>query len=117
QVTRLPNYSIGSTHYTFTNMVIFNDIVLLPQYNTGPGATVSNQVLAQVQAAMPGKTVFQINADNIVGLAGVFHCIEQHIPVHKGLPGPNGGLAPTAYVKGPAAGQQLPAGQQFQINW
>ena len=117
QVTRLPSFSIGGTHFTYTNMVIFNDVVLLPQYNNGPGAAVSNQVLAQVQAAMPGKTVFQINGDSIVGLAGVFHCIEQHIPLHKGLVGPNGGLAPTAYVKGPAAGQQLQAGQQFQIQW
>ena len=118
QVTRLPNYSIGGTHYTFTNMVIVNDVVLLPQYNGGPGAAVSNQVLAQVQAAFgPGKQVFQINADNIVGLAGVFHCIEQHIPVHKGAAGPNGGLSPTAYVRNTLDGTTVNAGQQVEITW
>jgi agmatine/peptidylarginine deiminase len=118
QVTRLPNYSIGGTHYTFTNMVIFNDVVLLPYYDNGPGAAVSNQVLAQVQAAFgPGKQVFQIDGDAIVGLAGVFHCIEQHIPLHKGAPGPGGGLAPTAYVRNTPDGQSYNAGEQVEIKW
>jgi agmatine/peptidylarginine deiminase len=118
QVTRIPAYSIGGVHYTFTNMVIFNDVVMLPQYNNGPGAAVSNQVLATVQAAFgAGKTVYQINGDPIVPLAGVFHCIVQHIPAHKGLAGANGGLAPTAYLRGPNDGQTLEAGQQYQIQW
>jgi agmatine/peptidylarginine deiminase len=118
QVTRIPGYSISGTHFTFANMVIFNDVVLLPQYNAGPGAAVSNQVLAQVQAAFgPGTQVFQINADGIVGRAGVFHCIEQHIPAHKGLAGSNGGLAPTVYVRNTTDGQTYNAGQQVEIQW
>ena len=97
QVTRLNAYSIGGVHYTFANMAICNNVVLLPQYNGGPGTTVSNQMLSVVQNAFgAGKTVYQINADGIVGWAGVFHCIVQHVPVHKGLAGANGGLAPTA---------------------
>jgi agmatine/peptidylarginine deiminase len=116
QVTRLPAYRTNA-HYTFTNMVIFNDIVILPQYNNGPGAVVSNQVLAQVQAAMPDKTVFQLNGDPIVTSAGVFHCVVQHIPRHLGLTGTNGGLAPTAYLRGPNNGETLQGGQQYQIEW
>ncbi len=118
EVTRIPAYSIGGTHYTYTNMVIFNDVIMLPYYDNGPGAAVSNQVLATVQAAFgPGKQVFQIDGDSIVPLAGVFHCIEQHIPAHKGLSGPNGGLAPTAYLRGPNNGESLTAGQQFTVEW
>lgn len=119
-VTRIPAYSQnGGIHYTYTNMVIFNDIVLLPLYdNAGsPGAAISNQVLAQVQAAMPGKTVYQIDGDAIVNLAGVFHCIVQHIPVHKGLAGANGGLAPTAYLRGPNNGESYIAGDQVELKW
>lgn len=117
-VTRIPAYSIGGTHYTFTNMVIFNNIVLLPQYNNGPGATVSNQVLATVQAAFgPGKTVYQVNGDSIVTAAGVFHCIVQHIPQHRGLPGRFGGLAPTAMLRGPNNSPVFTIGSQVNLEW
>src|SRR5687768_5514292 len=99
-------------------MVICNNVVLLPQYNGGPGAAVSSQILAQVQSAFgASKTVYQINADGIVGSAGVFHCIVQHVPAHQGLPGANGGLAPTAYVRGPNNGETFTAGQQYTIEW
>jgi agmatine/peptidylarginine deiminase len=118
QVTRIPAYSISGTHYTFTNMVICNNVVLLPQYNNGPGATVSNQVLSTVQAAFgAGKTVYQINADSIVTAAGVFHCIVQHVPMHRGLAGPGGGLAPTAFLRGPNNAPTLTAGSQYTLEW
>jgi hypothetical protein len=117
QVTRLPAYSIGGVHYTFTNMVVFNNIAILPQYNNGPGASVSNQALATVQAAMPGRTVYQLNADQMISAAGAFHCIVQHVPVHKGAAGPNGGLVPTAYLRGPNNGETFQAGQQYDVQW
>ncbi|HRK32786.1 MAG TPA: agmatine deiminase family protein [Tepidisphaeraceae bacterium] len=118
-VTRIPAYSIGGTHYTYANMVIMNDIVLLPQYNNGPGAAISNQVLATVQAAYTplGKTVYQINGDGIVTLAGVFHCIVQHVPQHLGLAGVNGGLAPTAYLREIASNTVYSTGQQISVSW
>jgi len=75
-------------------------------------------VLADVQAAFgPSYTVYQIDADPIVGLAGVFHCIVQHIPQHKGLPGANGGLAPSAYLRGPNSGESFNAGEQYELKW
>jgi agmatine deiminase len=118
EVTRLPAYSIGGTHYTFANMVIVNDVVLLPQYNNGPGATISTQVKNQVQAAFgAGKTVYAINADPIVTSAGVFHCIVQHVPKHRGAAGANGGLAPTAFVSGTVAGQTYLPGQIIDLKW
>jgi agmatine/peptidylarginine deiminase len=117
-VTRLPAYSIGGTHYTYTNMVIFNNIVLLPQYNNGPGAAVSTTAFNQVQAAFgPSYTVFQINADAIIPSAGAFHCIVQHVPIEKGLAGVNGGLAPVAYLRGPNNSPTVQAGQQLALQW
>src|SRR4051812_5399076 len=118
QVTRLPAYSIGGTHYTYANMVVFNNIVLLPQYNNGPGATGSTQAQNTLQAAFgAGYTVYPINADQIITAAGAFHCIVQHVPIAKGLPGANGGLAPTAYLRGPNNGETLAAGQQYNLQW
>ncbi|MGF1634391.1 MAG: agmatine deiminase family protein [Phycisphaerae bacterium] len=118
EVTRLPNYLIGGVHYTFANMVVFNDIILLPQYNNGPGAGISNQVFNIVKDAVgPDMQVFQINADSLVTASGVFHCIVQHIPVHRGQPGPNGGLAPTAFVRDPQSPLALLAGQTHTIEW
>jgi agmatine/peptidylarginine deiminase len=118
EVTRIPSYLIGGVHYTFTNMVIFNNIVILPQYNNGPGATVSNQVAQTVRDAFgPGYTVFQLNADSIVQAAGVFHCIVQHMPKHRGAVGPNGGLAPTAFVRGLNSPNTFASGASTTISW
>ncbi|HQY89420.1 MAG TPA: agmatine deiminase family protein, partial [Tepidisphaeraceae bacterium] len=117
QVTRIPAYSISGVHYTFANMVIFNNVVMLPQYTNGPGATVSAQALATVQAAFgASKTVYGINANSIITAAGAFHCIVQHIPVPHGAAGANGGLAPTAYVRELEAATYY-AGQEIDISW
>jgi hypothetical protein len=96
---------------------VFNNIVLLPQYNNGPGAAVSSQALATVQAAMPNRTVYPINADQIIPAAGAFHCIVQHVPIEQGSPGPNGGLTPVAYLRGPNNGETFHAGDSYNIQW
>lgn len=118
-VTRIPAYSIGGVHYTFANMVICNNVVILPQYNNGPGATVSSQVFAQVQAAFGAeRTVFQLNADSIVTAAGVFHCIVQHVPAHRGAIGRFGGLAPTALLREPDDSPVYGGpGAQMNLKW
>jgi agmatine/peptidylarginine deiminase len=66
------------THYTYTNAVVFNRIVLVPQYTAF--ATQNAQAIAIYQQAFPGKTIIGIDADGIVDLAGVFHCIVMHVP-------------------------------------
>lgn len=115
-VTRVPAYSIGGTHYTFTNMVICNNVVLLPQYNNGPGAAVSTSAFNTIQAAFGAeRTVFQINADNIITAAGAFHCIVQHVPKHLGETGANGGLAPTAYLR--EISGSFRAGDSINLEW
>jgi agmatine/peptidylarginine deiminase len=118
-VTRVPAYSIGGTHYTFTNMVMCNNVVLVPSYTAGGGpATSSAAARDAIQAALPpGKTAYSINCQNIIGLAGAVHCIVMHVPSHRGAAGPNGGLAPTAYLQRPNGGETLTPGEVYTISW
>jgi agmatine/peptidylarginine deiminase len=120
-VVRLPARRIGTTHFTFTNMVMCNDLVLLPTYTSSgitaapnpAGGTVNlnTQAVDAVRAALPGKTVVQINCDSIVGLAGVMHCIVMHVPRHLG------GVNPTAFLRFPNAGETLQPGQTYTVRW
>ena len=77
-VFRTPGWSAGGTHYTYTNSVVFNKVVLVPQY--GAYATENAQALSLYQQAFPGKQIIGIDGDQIVQLAGVFHCIVMHVP-------------------------------------
>ena len=119
-VYRIPAYSVGGIHYTYTNTVFCNNILLVPTYTAGvPNpATTNAAALAVYQSALPpGKTAVGINCQNIIGSAGAIHCIVRLVPAHKGLAGPNGGLAPTAYLQTPNGGQSLTPGNQFTISW
>jgi hypothetical protein len=116
-VYRTNSYSLSGVHYTYTNMVMCNNVVMVPSY-TNPTVSPNNAaVVAMLQSALPGKQIVQINCDSIIGLAGAIHCIVMHIPKHRGLPGANGGLAPTAFVKFPAGGEVLTQGSPQVIRW
>jgi hypothetical protein len=116
-VYRTNSYSIGGTHYTYTNMVMCNGVVMVPSYSNATVSPNNAAVLATLQAALPGRQIVPINCDSIIGLAGAIHCIVMHIPRHRGGPGPNGGLAPTAFVKFPAGGEMLAPGTSQVIRW
>ncbi len=77
-VLRTPGWRAGGTHYTYTNAVILNRVVLIPSYAAYP--TQNQQAAAVFAAAFPGRQIVPIPADGIVGLAGVFHCIVMHVP-------------------------------------
>ncbi|MEX2219351.1 MAG: agmatine deiminase family protein [Phycisphaerales bacterium] len=115
-VYRIPAFSIGS-HFTFTNMVMCNDVVMVPSYSHSTVSPHNAAVVATLQAALPGKTIQQINCDSIIGQAGAIHCIVMHVPKHRGAPGAGGGLAPTAFVKAPVGGGAVPAGAPYQVRW
>jgi agmatine deiminase len=66
------------THFTYTNSVVFNKIVIVPQYAGFP--TQNAQAISTYQQAFPGKTILGIDGSDIVDLAGVFHCIVMHVP-------------------------------------
>ncbi len=109
-VTRVPARRLGA-HYTYTNMVVCNDLVLLPYYTNSSMTALNGQALAAVQSAVPGKTVVQINCESIIYAAGAMHCIVMHVPV------PVNGENPSVYLREPNGGGSYDPGSQVQIRW
>lgn len=123
-VYRVPAFSVGGTHYTFTNTVICNNLLLLPTYtnttvtNYNGGLNGNTESLNAWTAALgPTYTIRQVACQAIVTAAGVMHCIAMHVPKHLGASGPNGGLAPTAYLQTLRGGQTLDPGTEQTISW
>ena len=110
-VTRTPARKVGFTHYTYTNVVMCNDLVLIPSYTNSSVTQYNPTALAEWQAALPGKTIVQIDAQALVTSAGVLHCIVMHLPAHLG------GTDPTAYLVSPNGGEILDIGDQVQVTW
>ena len=110
-VYRTPARKLSGNHYTYTNVVMCNDLVLIPTYTNGTISQYNSQALATWQAAMPGKTIVQINAQSIVTSAGVLHCIVMHLPAHMG------GVNPTGHLITPNGGESYSAGEQVSIQW
>ncbi len=92
EVYRVPAVRSGGTHYTYTNAVICNDLVLIPRYTNTTASPHNATALSVWQQAMPGKTVRQINCQSLVTAAGVMHCIAMHVPA------PAHGDAPSIYL-------------------
>jgi agmatine/peptidylarginine deiminase len=77
-IHRTPGWSAGGTHYTYTNAVVFNDIVFISEFS---GYTTENaQAVAVYQAAFPGKTIIPVDCSSIIHSAGAIHCIVMHVP-------------------------------------
>ncbi|MBX3463414.1 MAG: agmatine deiminase family protein [Planctomycetes bacterium] len=110
-VTRTPARSVSGVHYTYTNMVLCNDLALVPSYTNSSVQQHNAPALAAWQAALPGKTVVPINCQGLVTASGVMHCIVMHVPRHRG------GLAPTAHVKFPDGGDVLAPNQTVAVEW
>lgn len=79
-VFRTPGWNSSGTHFTYANAVVFNTMVLVPQYFSPPFPTENAQAISIYQQAFPGKTIIGIDGSNIVDFAGVFHCIVMHVP-------------------------------------
>lgn len=110
-ITRIPARSVSGVHYTYTNMVLCNGVAIVPSYTNATVSPDNAVALAAWQAALPGKTVVQVNCQGLVTSAGVMHCIVMHVPAHRG------GLAPTAYLKTPNGGQTLLGGNPVVVEW
>jgi agmatine/peptidylarginine deiminase len=124
RVFRLPARRLTSpvsgsgTHYTYTNMVIVNDLILLPTYSNTTMASgspsLNQQALDTVRAAMPGKTVVQIPCENLVYLSGVMHCIVMHVPVNRN------GASPGVHLRTMHSGAAVlggPGGTLNDVRW
>jgi agmatine/peptidylarginine deiminase len=110
-ITRIPAVRSGGTHYTFTNVVMFNDIVLVPQYTNSTAAARNAAAIAAWQAACPDKTIIPINCQAIVTAAGVMHCIVMHVPAAPG------GEAPSVAIRGYAEPQTVNPGDVLLFEW
>ena len=98
-VYRTPGWNPGGTHYTYTNAVVLNNLVVISKFNVSQDA----QALATFQAAMPGYTIQQIDSTSIIGAAGAMHCIVMHVPAPmlNMLVTPGSGLQATGPLGGP----------------
>ncbi len=110
-VYRVPAVRSGGVHYTFTNVVMCNGIVMIPSYTNSTASQYNDDALSLYQSALPDKQIFQIPSQNIVTAAGVLHCIVMHVPQ------PLGGVNPTAYLRNLRGGDVLTPGAQVVINW
>lgn len=113
QVYRVPARSVGATHYTYTNVVMCNDIVLVPTYTNSQVSSHNAEAQTVWENALPDKTIVPINCEAIVGAAGVMHCIVMHLPAHLG------GTAPTVHFKNEPGGQVYPAldGEEISLDY
>ena len=110
-VFRTPARTLSGTHYTYTNVVLCNDLVLLPTYTNATISPYNAQALAVWQQACPTKTIVQVDCQAIVSAAGVMHCIVMHVPAHLG------GTDPTAHVVRPDGGELVPGGGVTTVEW
>ena len=109
-VLRTPARSTGGVHYTYTNVVMFNNLVMVPSFTKNGVSQYNSQAIATWQQACPGKTIVSINSDAVVSYAGVLHCIVMHIPA------PLGGVNPTAQLITPNSGSFAP-GDVVPVQW
>lgn len=80
-VLRTPGWRSGGSHFTYTNGVIVNDIVLICAFS---GYAQQNAAaLATYQQAFPDRTVIAVNCSNIISAAGALHCIVKHQPFNE----------------------------------
>lgn len=115
-VGRVPAFSVSGTHYTYTNVVICNNLVLVPSYtNTtvvnagGNGAAIA--AWQALRSDLPPQNIVPVACQGIVTSAGVMHCIVMHVP------SPLGGTSPTVNLKTLRGPQTLQPGENADIRW
>ena len=77
-VHRTPGWNAGGTHYTYTNAVVFNELVFVPEFSNY--ATQNAQALAVFEAAFPDHQVIPVDCSDIIHSAGAIHCVVMHVP-------------------------------------
>ncbi|MEO1525900.1 MAG: agmatine deiminase family protein [Planctomycetota bacterium] len=64
---------------SFTNVILANDLVLLPTFQSDPPALVA-AAKRVYQQALPGSTVKTVNLDSMKALQGSLHCLSMPLP-------------------------------------
>lgn len=114
EVLRVPGKNDGEagyngTHYTYTNSLILNHKVFVPQYG-GEHKSGDVAALAVYQAALPDKTIIGIDCSEIIKLAGAIHCIAKPVPRFPGS-------KPKVKVLSPDGDEVWAAGYPREIRW
>ncbi|MDW8479065.1 MAG: agmatine deiminase family protein [Xanthomonadales bacterium] len=83
EVLRTPGWRSGSTHYTYTNAVILDDLVLICRF---AGHEPRNeQARAVFEQAFPGRAVRSVDCSTLITYAGALHCIVMHVPAERAV--------------------------------
>ena len=99
-------------HYTYTNAVICNDLVLIPSYTATFPANYNDQALEVWQSSVPATSqVVQVDCDSFIWQGGALHCLTAHVPAYRGQ------TAPTVFVQAPQGGESIQAGAMLSIHW
>ena len=70
QVFRVPAFSVSGTHYTYTNVVVCNQLLLVPSYTNATVSPYNAQAVTAYQQALPGYRVTPINCESLITSAG-----------------------------------------------
>lgn len=81
EVIRTPGFRVNNTHFTYTNAVILNNLVLTCRFSNRP--TENAQAIAAFQQAFPGRTIDSVDCSSIITLSGAIHCIVMHVPLAR----------------------------------
>lgn len=81
EVIRTPGFRVSNTHFTYTNAVILNNLVLTCRFNNRPAENA--QAIAAFQQAFPGRTIDSVDCSSIITLSGAIHCIVMHVPLAR----------------------------------
>jgi agmatine/peptidylarginine deiminase len=77
-VHRTPGWNTDWTHYTYTNALVFNQLVFVPEYTGYP--TENAQAMAVYEAAFPDSQVIPVDCSDIIQFAGAIHCVVMQVP-------------------------------------
>ena len=111
---RTPAYNSGTggyngVHYTYTNAMILNDQVFIPEYG-GSHAADDATALGVYQTALPGYTIHQVDCADAITYAGAIHCLSMHVPAYTAH-------EPAVRVLSPDGGELWAVGQEKEITW
>ncbi len=83
EVLRTPGWRQGSVHYTYTNAVILDDLVLICRFS---GHDARNaQARAVFEQAFPQRRIQAIDCSTLITYAGALHCIVMHVPAQRAV--------------------------------
>ena len=76
----------GQSWSAFTNLIIANDLVLMPVYKTDPPQMIQ-QAVKKYQSLLPKHSIETIDITTFRNLQGELHCLSMNLPKVAKLPG------------------------------